>query len=191
MKSDAEAEAMRAARPGRRRGRPHPQRGRTGQDPQFYAFLKKLEDYQRILGDNKTLLLLSTHRELFDLLFNPPTAAPRAEAGAPRPGHACAAKPRSGKAHDAMRIVLDLSLVLAAGCLPADRRGAGAARRAGRGARASAGCWTSKPEPGLWIGLPWGMDRVDRVAVDRVQQRHGRLPAEDDDGDTTCRPASS
>jgi membrane protease subunit HflK len=26
-----------------------------------------------------------------------------------------------------------------------------------------------RPEPGLWIGLPWGMDRVDRVAVDRVQ----------------------
>jgi membrane protease subunit HflC len=44
-------------------------------DPQFYSFLKKLEDYQRILGDNKTLLLLSTHRELFDALFNPPTQA--------------------------------------------------------------------------------------------------------------------
>src|SRR5215204_7096619 len=27
-----------------------------------------------------------------------------------------------------------------------------------------------KPEPGLWIGLPWGMDRVDRVEVDRVRQ---------------------
>jgi modulator of FtsH protease HflK len=27
----------------------------------------------------------------------------------------------------------------------------------------------NKPEPGLWIGLPWGMDRVDRIAVDRVQ----------------------
>jgi membrane protease subunit HflK len=26
-----------------------------------------------------------------------------------------------------------------------------------------------KPEPGLWVGLPWVMDRVDRVAVDRVQ----------------------
>src|SRR5207248_7879636 len=26
-----------------------------------------------------------------------------------------------------------------------------------------------KPGPGLWVGLPWGMDRVDRVAVDRVQ----------------------
>jgi membrane protease subunit HflK len=26
-----------------------------------------------------------------------------------------------------------------------------------------------KPEPGLWVGLPWGMDRIDRVAVDRVQ----------------------
>jgi membrane protease subunit HflK len=26
-----------------------------------------------------------------------------------------------------------------------------------------------QPEPGLWVGLPWGMDRVDRVVVDRVQ----------------------
>jgi modulator of FtsH protease HflK len=25
------------------------------------------------------------------------------------------------------------------------------------------------PGPGLWIGLPWGMDRVDRVGVDRVR----------------------
>ncbi|MFL5242106.1 MAG: protease modulator HflC [Gemmataceae bacterium] len=41
-------------------------------DPEFYAFLKKLEEYQRILGDNKTLLLLSSHREMFDLLFQPP-----------------------------------------------------------------------------------------------------------------------
>jgi membrane protease subunit HflC len=41
-------------------------------DPAFYAFLKNLEDYQRILGDGKSTLLLSTHRELFDLLYNPP-----------------------------------------------------------------------------------------------------------------------
>jgi membrane protease subunit HflC len=41
-------------------------------DPQFYTFLKKLEEYQRILGDNKSMLLLSSHRELFDLLFSPP-----------------------------------------------------------------------------------------------------------------------
>jgi modulator of FtsH protease HflK len=27
-----------------------------------------------------------------------------------------------------------------------------------------------KPEPGLWVGLPWGMDRVDLVAVDKVRQ---------------------
>jgi membrane protease subunit HflK len=26
------------------------------------------------------------------------------------------------------------------------------------------------PEPGLWVGLPWGMDRVDRVVVDQVRQ---------------------
>jgi len=42
------------------------------QDADFYAFLKKLEEYQRILGDNKSVLLLSSHRELFDLLFKPP-----------------------------------------------------------------------------------------------------------------------
>jgi membrane protease subunit HflK len=27
-----------------------------------------------------------------------------------------------------------------------------------------------KPGPGLWIGLPWGMDRVDRVSVDSVRR---------------------
>jgi membrane protease subunit HflC len=45
----------------------------SAKDPQFYTFLKKLEEYQRFLGDNKSMLLLSTHRELFDVLFNPPT----------------------------------------------------------------------------------------------------------------------
>jgi membrane protease subunit HflC len=44
----------------------------AAKDPQFYAFLRKLEEYQRILGDNKTMLLLSTHREMFDTLFQPP-----------------------------------------------------------------------------------------------------------------------
>lgn len=41
-------------------------------DPEFYAFLKKLEEYQKILGDNKSMLLLSARGELFDLLFKPP-----------------------------------------------------------------------------------------------------------------------
>lgn len=43
-------------------------------DPDFYSFLRKLEEYQKILGDNRTTLLLSTHRELFDSLFSPPRA---------------------------------------------------------------------------------------------------------------------
>jgi membrane protease subunit HflC len=49
-------------------------------DVAFYTFLKKLSEYQRILGDNKTVLLLSSHRELFDALFKPPapTNAPPA-----------------------------------------------------------------------------------------------------------------
>jgi membrane protease subunit HflC len=48
------------------------------EDPEFYAFLKKMEKLQSILGDNKdnkTVLLLSTHRPLFDLLFQPPHPA--------------------------------------------------------------------------------------------------------------------
>jgi membrane protease subunit HflC len=44
-------------------------------DPEFYAFLKKLEEYQRILGNDKSVLLLSTHRGLFDILFAPPGPA--------------------------------------------------------------------------------------------------------------------
>lgn len=41
-------------------------------DPEFYVFLKRLEFYQSMLGDSKALLLLSTHRPLFDQLFAPP-----------------------------------------------------------------------------------------------------------------------
>ena len=78
LRTEAEAEAVRL------RGRADADADRiradaARQDPQFYAFLKKLEDYQRILGDNKSMLLLSTHRELFDTLFNPPNP------GAPTP----------------------------------------------------------------------------------------------------------
>jgi membrane protease subunit HflC len=74
LKARAEAEAI------RQRGLADAEADRIrndaqGRDPEFYTFLRKLEDYQRILGDNKTLLLLSTHREMFDALFQPPGAA--------------------------------------------------------------------------------------------------------------------
>jgi len=32
------------------------------------------------------------------------------------------------------------------------------------------GAVAATPGPGLWVGLPWGLDRVDRVEVDRVRQ---------------------
>jgi membrane protease subunit HflC len=72
LKSAADAEAIRL------RGQADAEADRirneaATKDPQFYAFLRKLEEYQRILGDNKTMLLLSTHREMFDTLFQPPT----------------------------------------------------------------------------------------------------------------------
>jgi membrane protease subunit HflC len=41
-------------------------------DREFYAFLQKLEAYQRLLGDSKDVLLLSSKHELFDLLLKPP-----------------------------------------------------------------------------------------------------------------------
>jgi membrane protease subunit HflC len=59
-------------------------------DVAFYTFLKKLAGYQQFLGDNKTTLLLSSHRDLFDLLFKPPSPEngsppPRSTAGATPP----------------------------------------------------------------------------------------------------------
>src|SRR5438132_931964 len=32
------------------------------------------------------------------------------------------------------------------------------------------GAVVAKPGPGLWVGLPWGFDRVDRVPVDLVRR---------------------
>jgi membrane protease subunit HflC len=54
-------------------------------DPEFYAFLKKLEEYQRILGD-KSVLLLSTHRGLFDILLQPPKPSPPSKEPAKKGG---------------------------------------------------------------------------------------------------------
>jgi modulator of FtsH protease HflK len=43
-----------------------------------------------------------------------------------------------------------------------------------------------KPGPGLWVGLPWGMDRVDRVSVDAVRRVEiGYQPAQDDGSQAT------
>lgn len=40
-----------------------------------------------------------------------------------------------------------------------------------------------KPGPGLWVGLPWGMERVDRVPVDQVRRvTVGYQPEEDENG---------
>lgn len=65
-------------------------------DPQFFTFLNKLEQYQRILGDNKSTLLLSTHRELFDTLFNPPTPM-RAPDGPDKTDKPSAPTPKQGR----------------------------------------------------------------------------------------------
>lgn len=43
-------------------------------DRDFYAFLQKLENYQKLFSDSKDVLLLSSKHELFDLLLRPPRA---------------------------------------------------------------------------------------------------------------------
>jgi membrane protease subunit HflK len=40
----------------------------------------------------------------------------------------------------------------------------------------------ANPGPGLWIGLPWGMDRVDRVPVDQLRRAKVGYEPEDEDG---------
>jgi membrane protease subunit HflC len=85
LKGQADADAMRIRNQAHR------------QDPEFYAFLKKMEKLQSILGDNKTVLLLSTHRPLFDLLFEPPN--PRLKE-TPSPERASPAKKEDQKSKE-------------------------------------------------------------------------------------------
>ena len=74
MRGKAEAEAIRLK--GQSEAEADRVRNEAQQkDPAFYTFLRKLEEYQKVLGDGKTTLLLSTHRELFDSLLNPPAPA--------------------------------------------------------------------------------------------------------------------
>jgi membrane protease subunit HflC len=46
-------------------------------DREFYAFLQKLSAYKAMLAETRDVLLLSTKNDLFDMLLNPPKAAPR------------------------------------------------------------------------------------------------------------------
>src|SRR5437763_5875954 len=39
----------------------------------------------------------------------------------------------------------------------------------------------AQPRPGLWVGLPYGMDRVDRVPVNFVQRLHVGFSPESDE----------
>jgi len=60
LKAQADTEALRL------RNEAH------SKDPEFYAFLKQMEQLHAILGDARTMLLLSTHRPMFERLFQPP-----------------------------------------------------------------------------------------------------------------------
>jgi membrane protease subunit HflK len=71
--------------------------------------------------------------------------------------------------------LLALALYLLTGVVQVRRGERAVVRRFGRVLEHS-------PEPGLWVGLPWGMDKVDRVEVDTVRSVEvGYRP----DGDTS------
>ena len=171
LRTEAEAEAVRL------RGQADAEADRirndaARQDPQFYAFLKKLEDYQRILGDNKSMLLLSTHRELFDMLFNPPSpgAAPP-----PRPLVAVRADDEGGREMK-RRTLLFLSLLLVLAGLVYAATGVyqvlpgevAVVRRFGR-------VLPERPEPGLCLGLPVGHGPRGPRGRGPAAERRGRL----------------
>ena len=48
----------------------------ASQDPQFYEFVTRMEQLQSIVGGERTMLLLSTHRSLFESFFTPPLSKP-------------------------------------------------------------------------------------------------------------------
>ena len=58
LEAEAEAELIRAAA--------------FKADSRFFAFWQQLEQMKAILGNPKTTLLLSTHRSVFDFIFNAP-----------------------------------------------------------------------------------------------------------------------
>lgn len=45
------------------------------QDPEFFKFVKQMEQLQAIVGGERTMLLLSTHRSMFEALFKEPRPA--------------------------------------------------------------------------------------------------------------------
>ena len=59
-------------------------------------------------------------------------------------------------------LVVLVGLYLLTGVVQVERGERAVVRRFGR-------VLDHHPEPGLWVGLPWGMDRVDRVEVDNVR----------------------
>ena len=59
-------------------------------------------------------------------------------------------------------IVLAVLAYLATGIAPIGPDERGIVRRFGK--------IVAQPGPGLWVGLPWGMDRVDRIQVKTVRQ---------------------
>ena len=133
-------------------------------DPDFYAFLQKLKTYQTILGDTRDVLLLSSKHELFDMLLKPPKANGTEP---PKPGRRERQSGEDGRAVTMRRfllVVLGLLLVayLLTGVVQIRSDERAVVRRFGR--------VVATPQPGLWVGFPWGIDRVECVKVDQVRR---------------------
>ena len=140
-------------------------------DPAFYRFLKTLETYRAAL-DRKTMLVLSSESEFLRLL----TRGIPAVAGSRRrrpPSPVGRRRSRSGRArrpgedrHEAMDRAGDRGR---AARLPGDGAGGRLAGRVGRRPSLRRASWPSRGAPGLHWGLPWGIDRVDRVKTGQTR----------------------
>lgn len=74
-------------------------------------------------------------------------------------------------------VLMGLALYLLTGVVQVRRGERAVVRRFGR-------VLEYQPDPGLWVGLPWGMDRVDRVEVDTVRSVEVGYRGDGDSGET-------
>ena len=143
------------------------------QDRDFYVFLQKLQAYQKILGETRDVLLLSSKHRAVRFTLEASESRTRNEEW----GHA---QSRIAWREEAMKYVLAILGLLLLGYLAT---GLTQVRPGERAVVRRFGQVVAKPGPGLWVGVPWGIDRVDRVAVDQVRRvTVGYRPDTDDSG---------
>src|SRR5262245_64024666 len=81
-----------------------------------------------------------------------------------------------------------LSIIFALALLAYLATGVAQVRPGERGVVRRFGRVVATPGPGLWVGLPWGLDAVDRVPVEKVRQVRVGFRRESEEADDPTPP---